>query len=202
MQPSASMMNALTALAERSAEAGAACIVGGSAGLLLRGIALGAPPRDLDVYADADDASRLHERLAEYATDAPVRSATAIYESQLSHYLIDSTAVELVGCFVVQARGCRYETRVKDRLLPHAERFAVGAGTLTIPLVPLAHELLFNWLRGRNDRVEAVAAAMAANPARHYAALDRLIAANAITEEASRRLGAILRSAEGGLRDG
>jgi len=201
MRPSASMLNALAVLAARSAEAGAACVVGGSSGLLLRGIALGAPPRDLDIYADMSDAMALHARLADYATDVPRHSVTPIYESRLSHYLIDSTAVELVGSFVVQAHGCRYETRVRDLLLPLAEQAVVDAGT-TVAVVPLAHELLFNMLRGRDDRVETVAAAMAADPARHYAALDRLLAVSRMTEEAERRLQEALRAAERGHSHG
>jgi len=197
MQPSASMLNALAVLARCSAEAGAGCVVGGSSGLLLRGIALQAAPRDLDVYADLSDAAALHAQLTDYATDEPKHSVTPIYESQLSHYLIDSTAVELVGSFVVRALGCRYETQVRDMLLPDAERLAVGDG-LTIAVVPLAHELLFNLLRGRDDRVAAVAAAIAADPGHHYAVLERLLARNRMTEEAANRLQAVLRAAERG----
>ncbi len=204
MRPRASIENALTVIAARTVSADAVWLVGGSAGLMLRGIALPALPRDLDLYADTEDAVQLHKRLASYAIDQPAFSTTAIYESRLSHYRIEDTAVELVGGFVVQAHKCRYTTQVREQLLPLAEcaSHAPQEQHTAIKLVPLAHELLFNWLRGREDRVAVVAEAMAADPARHYPALEKLIASNAFNQDAVKRIEASLRSAEGGSRDG
>ncbi len=196
MRPRASIENALAVIAARSATTDAVWLVGGSAGLQLRGIALPAQPRDLDLYADPEDAALLHEKLSSYAIDQPTCSTTAIYESRLSHYRIEDAAVELVGGFVVQAHGCRYATQARTLLLTYADCKTVADAE--IRLVPLAHELLFNWLRGREDRVAIVAEAMAADSARHYPALEKLIASNAFTQDAVNRIEAALRAAEGG----
>ena len=190
----ATIERALAAMADKLRGSGAAWIVGGSAGLMLRGIRLSAPPRDLDVYADPADAALIHAALADAAVDRPVRSATAIYESLLSHYRESGVAVELVGGFIVSARGCRYETKVRERLLPHAEWRTLPGGA-EAPLVPLAHELWFNWLRGRDDRVAPIAAAIAANPARHMPAFRDLTAAGKFATEAVSAVEAALAAA-------
>ncbi|EXX91366.1 hypothetical protein BG52_10665, partial [Paenibacillus darwinianus] len=184
MTESDAIERALGEIARRLTDSGASWVVGGSAGLMLRGIALPRPPRDLDIYADVGDCGLIHERLAAYATDKPVRSVTAIYESLLSHYEIAGVAVELVGGFVVSANEGRYEVKVPDGLLKDAEWLKLGgteAAPVRVPLVPLAHELWFNRLRGRADRFELVAAVMAEQPDRHEPALRRLEAANRLT---------------------
>jgi len=152
MDSESKIERALCGIADRLAGAGIAWVVGGSAGLMLRGLPLPAPPRDLDLYADPADAKAMHEALAIWAVDRPVRSVTERYESILSHYRVEDVNVELVGGFVVADRGCRYEVRVREVLLPETESRILepcGAGAA---IVPLAHELWFNWLRGRRDR--------------------------------------------------
>ena len=175
---------ALGRIAGRLDGAGIAWVVGGSAGLMLRGLELPSPPRDLDLYADPADARAMHEALGEWAIDRPVRSVTERYESILSHYRIDDVQVELVGGFVVSDRGCRYEARVRDVLLPESEFCALEPGGTGVAIVPLAHELWFNWLRGRRDRMELIACAIAADPERHLRAFRALTAAGRFTPEA------------------
>ena len=183
---------ALCRIADRVSGTGIAWIVGGSAGLMLRDLRLPAPPRDLDLYADPADARAMHEALAPYAVDQPVRSVTERYESILSHYVVEDVQVELVGGFVVEDRGCRYEVRVRDVLLPAAERRILGSCGTGVAVVPLAHELWFNWLRGRRDRLELVASAMAVDPERHLQAFRVLTAAGEFTPEAVADVEALL----------
>lgn len=170
-------------------------ILGGSAGLLLRGLALDTRPRDLDLYCDREDAAELHEALRPCAVDSPAYSETDIYRSTLSHYEIAGMRVELVAGFQVRALGCLYAVEVKELLLPYAASVVVGGGAGVartradgIPrparLVPLAHELWFNALRGRDDRVRLIAAAMGADLQGHSAALDMLERRNGFPQEA------------------
>lgn len=193
MNPGASIERALCAIADKLAGTGAGWIVGGSAGLMLRGIPLLSPPRDLDLYADLPDAAVIHEALAAAAVDGPTRSTTPIYESVLSHYRSDGgVSIELVGGFVVSARGCRYEVGVRERLLPHADKLHVSPCSAAVALVPLAHELWFNWLRGREDRVSMIAAAMRDEPERHLPAYRALKAAGSFDSRAVRAVDAIV----------
>lgn len=206
MEPGVTIERALCEAADKLSGTDAAWIVGGSAGLMLRGLTLPSPPRDLDVYADVADAAVMHEALADSAVDSPVYSATDIYESVLSHYrLYGNAALELVGGFVVSARGCRYEVAVRERLLPHAEWLTLASCGARIALVPLAHELWFNWLRGRQDRVDLICYAMKADPARHMPAYDAIVSAGAFAPEAVRAVESLLGEAAsnaGVRRDG
>lgn len=200
MAQSHAIERALGVMAGRLADSGADWVVGGSAGLMLRGLELPSPPRDLDVYADVGDCALIHERLSPYSADKPARSVAGIYESLLSRYEIAGVAVELVGGFVVSAGEGRYEVKVSDGLLKDAEWLELAGPEglpLRVPLVPLAHELWFNRLRGRADRFDLVADAMAANPERHEPALRRLEAANRLTAEAAADVHARLRSRKG-----
>jgi hypothetical protein len=101
---------AIAELAGRLEGCGALWVIGGSTGLAMRGAEMGRAPRDLDIYADDEDAARIHLRLAEYAIDTPALSATERYRSILSHYSITGTSVELVGDFRIQAEGSLYRT--------------------------------------------------------------------------------------------
>lgn len=166
-------------------------IVGGSAGLLLRGLPLEAEPRDLDLYCDEEDAAALHRALRPYATDAPSFSETDIYRSTLSHFECGGMRVELVAGFQVRAYGCLYAVEVKELLLPHAATVDIGAGrqgARQAQLVPLAHELWFNALRGRSDRVRLIAAAISGDLPRHAAALEELERRNALSQAAVRQV--------------
>jgi hypothetical protein len=125
-------------------------VVGGSTGLALRGARLERAPRDLDVYLDKESVSLVHDRLKAYALDEPESNATERYRSILSHYRLEDTLVELVGDFRVSALQSVYSTEVGDFLFPFSDKVQLDGHE--IPLVPLAHELIFNMLRERKDR--------------------------------------------------
>ncbi|MDQ6418244.1 hypothetical protein RB620_02220 [Paenibacillus sp. LHD-117] len=173
-------------------------IVGGSAGLLLRGLKLPAEPRDLDLYCDETDMRKLHDRLQKYAIDDPAYSETDIYRSWLSHYQIEGIRLELVGGFRVTAHGCSYRTEVKEALLPLGSPVSVDNRMADAVIVPLAHELWFNALRGRADRVQLIAEAFAASPAVHLEALRIIESRNEFNSCAISQVHRWIRNAEAG----
>lgn len=160
---------ALTAIAASAEGTDAKWLVGGSAGLLLRGLPLSQPPRDLDIYADVPEARIMHEKLARYATDEPHESVTGMYRSVLSHYEIEGMAVELVGGFEVHAGGGSYEVKINELLYRYREE--VACGDYSVGIVPLAHELWFNVLRAREDRTALIMEAIRQDPEPHLAGL-------------------------------
>lgn len=173
-------------------------IVGGSASLMLRGLPLSAKPRDLDIYCDDEDVHCIYEALKAFALDEPALSITDMYRSKLSHYRIHDVQVELVGGFQVKACGSHYETMVRTLLVPFAEQVHLSEPLLAVSVVPLAHELWFNYLRGRMDRVELIAQAFAEAPALHRAALLAIEASNTFTMEAKLSLHHLISVGEAG----
>lgn len=142
-----------------------AWLIGGSCGLLLQGVKLNRAPRDLDIYADENGIAELYAILQPFAVDRPHNSDTGMYRSCLSHYTIHGVQAELVGSLKVETEGTRYLTELADVLVPnHAEAELQGE---TFPLMPLAHELLFNVLRKRADRYETIALTMRQHLSRH-----------------------------------
>ncbi|GBF72757.1 hypothetical protein PA598K_01023 [Paenibacillus sp. 598K] len=184
----ASVTESLAVIARLARTAEAAWLVGGSAGLMLRGLSLPRPPSDLDLYADEPDAARLHRVLAPYAIDHPEQSRTELYDSVLSHYRMGSLQIELVGGFTITHASGIYHTETREVLLPEAEYEQVDGGR--IALVPLVHELLFNALRGRDDRTALIAAAIAASSdrERHERLLRTIIARNRLSPELTQRM--------------
>lgn len=179
--------------------AGKGCtwLVGGSTGLMLQGVALAAMPRDLDLYADREDALAVHRELSAYAVDGQSESASGLYRSLLSHYEIAGASVELVGGFEVCAHDSEYKVEARDWAASWAESLdtdgGAGAGGASILLMPLAHELLFNVMRERADRYEAIAAhCRSANPQRHRMALESLLERQRIGLPLRRRLERLL----------
>lgn len=167
-------------------------LVGGSTGLLLQGVQLAALPRDLDLYADRRAAENLHMALRRYATDEQTESETLIYRSMLSHYEMNGVKVELVGAFEVRALDSEYRVEAEYLARTHALAVPYGEGK-TVRLMPLAHELVFNVLRDRPDRYEAIArVCQAREPERHRQALDDLIARNRFSGELADRLRTLL----------
>ncbi|MCP1307118.1 hypothetical protein [Paenibacillus tyrfis] len=169
-------------------------LVGGSTGLLLQGVELDALPRDLDIYADRRDAEALHIALRQYATDDQTESETLIYRSILSHYEMNDVKVELVGAFEVRAMDSEYRVEAEYLARTHALAVSHGVGE-TVRLMPLAHELVFNVLRDRPDRYEAIArVCRVREPERHRLALNDLIARNRFSGELADRLRTLLDS--------
>ncbi|MFC5403827.1 nucleotidyltransferase domain-containing protein [Cohnella soli] len=181
MNDAGRMEETLAKLAELLEGSGARWVVGGSTGLALRGAKLGRAPRDVDLYADANDVRAIHERLSEFALDAPAEDETDKYRSILSHYHIGGTVVELVGQFRVAARNSVYKTEVSEFLYPMGHEVRIAGKNVV--LVPLAHELVFNLLRDRVDRVEMVGALITADSRLHVTQLEKLLARNHISEE-------------------
>jgi len=184
----ASVTESLAVIARLARTADAAWLVGGSAGLMLRGLSLPRPPSDLDLYADEPDAARLHRVLAPYAIDRPEQSRTELYDSVLSHYRMGALQIELVGGFTITHASGIYRTETREVLLPETEYEQVADGR--IALVPLVHELLFNALRGRDDRTALIAAAIAASPdrERHERLLRTIIGRNRLSPELTQRM--------------
>jgi len=180
-----SIRRALAIIAEAAESTGAVWLVGGSAGLMLRGLKLDKPPGDLDLYADSADATLLHQALASYSTDEQQINISGIYRSELSHYDIAGVSVELVGGFVVTAGLDRYQVEVREVLQPLREVFSYAGRSMGV--VPLAHEMWFNLLRGRNDRVELIAAAVQSERDQHQAAFEQIESRNALSLAAIER---------------
>lgn len=186
----AELTEALCKLAASCEDVEGAWLLGGSCGLWLQGVALAAAPRDIDVYADLETAGRLHERLQPFATDQPRHDRSGLYSSQLSHYGIGASTVELVGGFEVRTAGAFYRTEVESVLAPVAPR--VTLRDIAFPVMPLAHELVFNLLRERPDRYLPIASMIRKEPDRHLPLLDELLKRNGWSAELVGRMAELL----------
>lgn len=179
-------------------DAKASWLVGGSCGLLLQGIPLTAAPRDLDLYVDSEGAQELHQALSAYSTDQQTEDRTAIYRSILSHYSIAGTKVELVGGFEVNTIGSLYKVEVDflSEHYTHLYKLSIEDGPtenkVILRLMPLEHELIFNLLRNRPDRYEAIAEVMRSRQAKFSKAMDELIARNLFSETVIKELNKLL----------
>jgi len=172
---------AVAALAARMKSCSALWVLGGSTGLGMRGAKLASTPRDIDIYADAEDARTIHAHLRQWSTDAQQLSTTERYRSVLSHYAVAGAAVELVGDFRIDTAESHYVTEV-GRLL-HAAGDIDRAGEASVRLVPLGHELVFNILRGRTDRCELVGEMIRRQPAKHLPLLRELLVRNSLSAD-------------------
>ncbi|MFF2908095.1 hypothetical protein [Paenibacillus sp. NPDC057934] len=148
-------------------------MLGGSCGLLLHGVALGRMPQDIDLYADMGAAEQLHEAMSAYAVDNPEEDRSNGCYSLLSHYRIGEMSVELVCGFRMYRGLSRYSVET-FRLLPHTP-LQVFPEIGMMRLMPLAHELVFNILRGRVDRYKAISSVMKMDMSRHFPPLQELI---------------------------
>ncbi|MBU6145185.1 MAG: hypothetical protein KGO83_00565 [Paenibacillaceae bacterium] len=162
------IISAMHTMAHALAGSEAVWLLGGSSALAMRGIALAAPPRDVDVYADEMDVHRIANELQQYVVKPAHYSATALYASTRVLLRMHGVDVEIVGDLTVTTPSSRYTVRVRDVLMHDAE-LCHG-----IPLMPLAHEYVFNVLRARQDRVDALEARMGEDC--HRAVVQRLIA--------------------------
>jgi hypothetical protein len=176
VQLSPQVLHAMELLQKALQDSGVKWLVGGSCGLLLHGIELAQRPRDLDIYLDEHEVKSLSHLLRNWALDLPQHSTTEIYTSTLSHFLIADMQVEAVGGFRVHKNGSLYLVEAEYMLQQYALQVIVQ-GTV-IAVMPLAHELLFNMLRNRPDRYEAIASAMLLRPEQHMPILQDLIERN------------------------
>lgn len=193
------IQKALATVIQATESGPAKWIVGGSAGLMLRGIPLSAEPRDLDIYCDDEDMFTIFQSLREFAVDEPTVSVTGMYRSRLCHFQIHNVQVELVGGFQVTATGCHYETAVRELLIPYGERIKLSGTSLGVYVVPLAHELYFNVLRGRSDRVQLIVQAFAEAPEMHERAFQAIESSNTFTEAVKCNIRRFINEREAGV---
>lgn len=165
-------------------------LIGGSCSLMLQNVPLAAEPQDLDVYADEWEAAQLHEALKAYILDAPLYSETEIYRSTLSHYKMRGIVVELVGDFQIHSKNCVYQVKISGGLFDYAVEVKQGQGILR--LMPLAHELVFNYLRNRQDRYIPIANVMKENMKAHDEALHYVLNNNHFHSTVIAELGELL----------
>ncbi len=172
---------ALAIIAQAAESSDTQWLVGGSAGLMLRGLELNTRPNDLDLYADEEDAFRLHKLLLPFAVDAQQESMTGIYRSVLSHYSVEGVSVELVGGFEIKSGNSRYQVEVTDVLAPRKHIIEIDG--YEIGIVPLAHEMWFNILREREDRIHLIAKELSKQPNEHLEAFLCIEATNELDAE-------------------
>ncbi|WP_248756333.1 hypothetical protein [Paenibacillus sp. ATY16] len=190
MNKEISIENSLAAIVRLLEGTRAEWVLGGSAGLMLRGLPLRDKPNDIDLYADDEDYDLIYERLKPYASDTKELSECGNYRSILSHFVIEGIPVELVGGFVVRSEGSRYITEVRKLLKPYSEQFVVknGQEELYVPVVPLAHELWFNKLRQREDRLQLIVDHYIKEESLHEAARLLLEQRNVFTLETKKQM--------------
>lgn len=166
----------VSALSADGRQEGPSWLLGGSCGLLLQGVPLKAAPHDIDLYTEIAEADKLHEALHPYAAGELSEDYSRSCYSLMGHYVIDSYPLELVCGFKVCSGQSVY--RVETGLLRTYAAAGKYPGTTGIRLMPLAHELIFNVLRGRSDRYEAIAAVMKRNLPAHLPLVELLIGRN------------------------
>lgn len=186
--------DALRQLAEDLTGIGQPWLVGGSCGLLMQGVALAEAPHDLDVYADGEAARRIHAELRAYSTDEQTEDRSAIYYSILSHYQIGGVKVELVGDFQVTACDSVYRVDAARYYEQYAVTHTLSSerNSNAIKLMPLEHELVFNILRDRPDRYEAIARVMLERHGGPTRTLQELAVSNRLSDKVTKKLGQLL----------
>ncbi|WP_340024451.1 hypothetical protein MHI24_04925 [Paenibacillus sp. FSL K6-1096] len=166
-------------------------LLGGSCGLLLHGVQLSAPPRDIDLYCDLEDTPLLHQALQRYTVSRPEEDFSGGCYSQRGLYYLGEVKVELVGGFRIGSSSAQYAVDV-GMLQAHAPVYYYE-GIGRVPLMPLAHELVFNLLRGREDRCQAIVGMIRENLAVHLPLLYQLIDENRLEGSLLPRLEQLLR---------
>lgn len=155
-------------------------LLGGSSGLLLQDVPLPVSPRDVDLYADLGEADSLHNALSQWSIDNPEENYSKGCFSLLSHYKLGGYSVELVCGFKVCSGYSQYTVETSLLLKDAPLKYYESIGSLR--LMPLAHEFLFNILRGRNDRYESIAAVMKLDITSHLPLLHTLIHRNSLEQ--------------------
>ena len=149
-------------------------MLGGSCGLALHGVQLESVPRDVDIYADEQDGLQLQQSWKAYAVDEPEWNETERYRSLLSHYEYKGVSIELVGDFVVSTPLGQYVTGIRGLLWNYG--LEVQLGHTFVHVMPLAHELVFNVLRERKDRVQSIVSVMNQSPQLHVDSMRMVLA--------------------------
>lgn len=165
-------------------------LLGGSCSLLLQQVKLERQPNDIDVYADIADAKQLHTAAPGDPEDRQELNCSGLYTSLLSHYRVGGIRLELVGGFEITAGGSMYRLEVKHVLQEYAPQMELKDNQLQ--LTPLSHEFMFNLLRDRPDRYDAIAQAMNVHPELHAPLMGRLLQANVWSEMHLGRIAALL----------
>ncbi|WP_144027082.1 hypothetical protein [Paenibacillus sp. FSL R7-0273] len=167
-------------------------LLGGSCALLLHNVPLDKPPSDIDLYADLEDAGLLHQALSCYSADeGPEEDYSGNCYSRRSRYVVDGMKVELVCGFRMGIPPFGYAADI-HMLLNHAPVSRIDSLCL-IRLMPLAHELLFNMLRGRMERCRAIAGRMHSSLQLHVPLLNELADRNELAPSCRAELYGLLR---------
>lgn len=169
----AQMLKAINELDERLGQTDYPWYIGGSTGLLLQGVELPAHPRDLDIYCDPEMTDFVYRHFCDEALAPPATSRTDLYFSHLLRLELEGVSVEWVGGFEVLRAGSHYKVPRADSLRSFAPVITLEKTELR--LMPLAHELVFNWLRKREDRYRRIAGVMAEQPDYYLQQLDGLL---------------------------
>ncbi|PAD79705.1 hypothetical protein [Paenibacillus campinasensis] len=167
------LSEALSIVARQLNQAGPNWLLGGSCGLLLQGVTLDRPPRDMDVYADAEGIGKLHDVLSDHTLDKPAVDEEEMYLSIRGHYEVNEILLELIGGFKIRVGGSVYTTEIDNLLYPAAPATVINGHS--VHLMPLAHELVFNVLRDRPDRYLAISESIRLQPEAHRGILERMM---------------------------
>lgn len=167
-------------------------LLGGGCGLLLQQVTNGVPPKDIDLYADRRAAGRLHRKLNRCGSEAPKEDFSGECRSLRSNYLIQGVQVDLSCGYEIRRPGAGYKTDARLLAAFASETWMGEAGP--VKLMPLAHELVCNLLRGRQERCEAIAAVMRPELPAHLPLLRELVARNRIEGLYLGQLGELLGS--------
>jgi hypothetical protein len=167
-------------------------LLGGSCSLILQGVELLCPPRDIDLYADADSVIPLHKAIAQWSVDEQTLNKGGLYSSILSHYELNEAQIELVGAFSIGSNTFEYRVQVEDSLQLDASEIEVDG--VLMSLTPLSHELIFNVLRERPDRYEAISNTMKVNQASHMPLMEKLIRNNKLEDNHIQKIAELLKA--------
>ncbi|MDP4096662.1 hypothetical protein OIN60_07750 [Paenibacillus sp. P96] len=151
-------------------------LLGGSCSLLLQQVELKRLPNDIDVYADIAAAKQLHTAAPGTSENRQELNRSGLYTSLLSHYRLRELRLELVGGFEIMTEGSMYRLEVEHVLRRHAPLATLN--DIQFCLTPLSHEFMFNMVRERRDRYEAIAQVMNARPELHVPLVSKLLEAN------------------------
>ncbi len=165
-------------------------LIGGSCGLLLQGIPIGTMPRDIDIYVDTPSSEILHNNFKRYALDEPTYSKTDRYCSILSHYKISGVTIELVAGFEVRVPGATYLVDIRDTMVRLATEVRLSG--VSVMVMPMAHEFIFNLMRERPDRYLSISNYMRKHLSETIPALREIVRKNQFDDAWIHRLGHLL----------